>query len=78
LNTVAGIAIISQASPMARESSKVTTSTAAGLVGLIAIANGTGRLLWEWFSDAVGRPGNELSQHSSYRWPTLIKRTRSV
>jgi OFA family oxalate/formate antiporter-like MFS transporter len=55
LNTMAGIAIISQASPMAQEISKVTATTAAGLVGLISIANGAGRLLWAWFSDAVGR-----------------------
>jgi OFA family oxalate/formate antiporter-like MFS transporter len=55
LNTMAGIAIISQASPMAQEISKVTASTAAGLVGLISIANGSGRLLWAWFSDAAGR-----------------------
>jgi OFA family oxalate/formate antiporter-like MFS transporter len=28
---------------------------AAGIVGLISIANGSERLLWAWFSDAVGR-----------------------
>ena len=55
LNTTAGIAIISQASPMAQEISGVSTATAAGMVGLISIANGSGRLLWAWFSDAVGR-----------------------
>jgi OFA family oxalate/formate antiporter-like MFS transporter len=55
LNTSAGISIISQASPMAQEISHVTAATAAGLVGLISIANGSGRLLWAWFSDVVGR-----------------------
>ena len=55
LNTTAGIAIISQASPMAQEISGVSAATAAGMVGLISIANGSGRLLWAWFSDAVGR-----------------------
>ena len=55
LNTSAGISIISQASPMAQEIALVSATTAAGLVGLISIANGTGRLLWAWFSDAVGR-----------------------
>jgi OFA family oxalate/formate antiporter-like MFS transporter len=55
LNTVAGIAIISQAAPMAQEISHVTAAAAAGLVGLISIANGAGRLLWAWFSDAIGR-----------------------
>jgi OFA family oxalate/formate antiporter-like MFS transporter len=55
LNTTAGIAIISQASPMAQEISHATAATAAGLVGLISIANGSGRLLWAWFSDIAGR-----------------------
>ena len=55
LNTTAGISIISQAAPMAQEVSNVTAATAAGLVGLISIANGTGRFLWAWFSDAIGR-----------------------
>jgi len=55
LNTTAGIAIISQASPMAQEISGVSAATAAGLVGLISIANGSGRFLWAWLSDAVGR-----------------------
>lgn len=46
LNTTAGIAIISQASPMAQEVSGVSAATAAGMVGIISIANGSGRLLW--------------------------------
>jgi OFA family oxalate/formate antiporter-like MFS transporter len=55
LNTTAGIAIISQASPMAQEISGVSAATAAGLVGLISIANGSGRFIWAWLSDAIGR-----------------------
>jgi len=55
LNTTAGIAIISQASPMAQEISHVTAGAAAGLVGLISIANGSGRFLWAWLSDTAGR-----------------------
>ena len=55
LNSAAGIAIISQASPMAQEISHVSAAAAAGLVGIISIANGSGRFLWAWFSDAVGR-----------------------
>lgn len=55
LNTTAGISIISQASPMAQEMTHVTSAAAAGLVGLISLANGSGRLLWAWFSDYVGR-----------------------
>jgi OFA family oxalate/formate antiporter-like MFS transporter len=55
LNTTAGIAIISQASPMAQEISHVNAVIAAGMVGIISIANGAGRFLWAWFSDAIGR-----------------------
>jgi MFS transporter, OFA family, oxalate/formate antiporter len=57
LNTVAGIAIISQASPMAQEISHVSAVRAAGLVGIISVANGVGRFLWAWLSDAIGRRG---------------------
>jgi len=55
LNTTAGIAIISQAAPMTQEITGVTAAQAAGLVGIISIANGAGRFLWAWLSDLVGR-----------------------
>jgi len=55
LNTLAGISIISQASPMAQELTRVNAVVAAGLVGVISIANGAGRFLWAWLSDFVGR-----------------------
>ena len=55
LNTTAGIAIISQAAPMAQEITSVSTAVAAATVGLISIANGLGRLFWAWLSDFVGR-----------------------
>src|SRR6266849_8715842 len=51
LNTSAGISIISQAAPMAQEITGVTAAVAAGMVGIISIANGAGRFLWAWFSD---------------------------
>jgi OFA family oxalate/formate antiporter-like MFS transporter len=56
LNTLAGISVISQISPLAQEMTHVSAAAAAGLVGTIAIANGAGRLLWSWFSDYIGRP----------------------
>jgi OFA family oxalate/formate antiporter-like MFS transporter len=56
LNTLAGISIISQISPLAQEVTHVSAVAAAGLVGTIAIANGSGRLLWSWLSDYIGRP----------------------
>jgi OFA family oxalate/formate antiporter-like MFS transporter len=55
LNTSAGISIISQAAPMAQEITGVSAAMAAGMVGIISIANGAGRFLWAWFSDLVGR-----------------------
>ncbi len=55
LNVTAGISIISQASPMAQEIAHVNATTAAGLVGIISIANGAGRFLWAWLSDTIGR-----------------------
>lgn len=55
LNTSAGISIISQAAPMAQEITGVTAVVAAGMVGIISIANGSGRFLWAWFSDLIGR-----------------------
>lgn len=55
LNTTAGIAIISQAAPMAEEITGVSAATAATMVGIISIANGTGRFVWAWLSDFAGR-----------------------
>jgi OFA family oxalate/formate antiporter-like MFS transporter len=55
LNVSAGIAIISQAAPMAEEIAGATPAAAAGFVGVLAIANGAGRFLWAWLSDAIGR-----------------------
>jgi OFA family oxalate/formate antiporter-like MFS transporter len=61
LNTSAGISIISQAAPMAEEITHVSAALAAGMVGIISIANGSGRFLWAWFSDAIGRRAVFLS-----------------
>jgi MFS transporter, OFA family, oxalate/formate antiporter len=55
LNVTAGISIISQASPMAQEISGVSAAVGAGMVGIISIANGVGRLFWAWLSDGIGR-----------------------
>jgi len=52
LNTLAGISIISQAAPMAQEIAKSSAATAAGLVGIISIANAAG--------DSCG-PGSRIS-----------------
>ena len=61
LNTSAGISIISQAAPMAQEIAHVSAAIAAGMVGIISIANGSGRFLWAWLSDGIGRRAVFLS-----------------
>jgi OFA family oxalate/formate antiporter-like MFS transporter len=55
LNVSAGIMIISQASPMAQQLVHMTPVAAAGIVGLISICNGIGRIFWAWVSDLIGR-----------------------
>lgn len=55
LNVSAGIMIISQASPMAQEMVGMTAVQAAGMVGIISIFNGLGRVFWAAVSDYLGR-----------------------
>ena len=55
LNVTAGIAIISQAAPMAQEMAGVSAAGAAGMIGIISIANGAGRFIWASLSDLIGR-----------------------
>jgi MFS transporter, OFA family, oxalate/formate antiporter len=55
LNVSAGIMIISQASPMAQEMVGMTVLKAAGMVGVISLCNGFGRVFWAWVSDYLGR-----------------------
>jgi MFS transporter, OFA family, oxalate/formate antiporter len=55
LNVTAGIALISHASPAAQDLLNVSKATADGLVGILAIFNGVGRVLWGWTSDSTGR-----------------------
>jgi OFA family oxalate/formate antiporter-like MFS transporter len=55
LNVSAGIMIISQASPLAQQLVNMSPVAAAGMVGLISIFNGAGRVFWAWVSDHIGR-----------------------
>jgi MFS transporter, OFA family, oxalate/formate antiporter len=55
LNVAAGIALIGHASPAAQDLANASKSTADGLVGVLAILNGVGRVLWGWISDSIGR-----------------------
>lgn len=56
LNVTAGAGVISVASPLAQKFTGVNEIVAAGIVSVISIFNGAGRLLWAWLSDAIGRP----------------------
>jgi OFA family oxalate/formate antiporter-like MFS transporter len=55
LNVTAGIALISQAAATATDVAGYTAVGAAGLVGLLAVFNGGGRIVWAVFSDRIGR-----------------------
>ena len=55
LNVSAGIMLISQAAPMAQNITGVDVGLAAGLVSLISIFNGAGRVFWAWLSDMITR-----------------------
>ncbi len=55
LNVTAGISIITEAAPMAKEIAGVSALVAAGLVSIISVGNAVGRFVWAWFSDAIGR-----------------------
>jgi MFS transporter, OFA family, oxalate/formate antiporter len=55
INTIAGLSVITQASPIFQEMGKATAEVAAGLVGIIAIGNGAGRIFWAWVSDLTTR-----------------------
>jgi len=55
VNTMSGLSIISQASPILQEMGKASAETAAVLVGVVAIFNGVGRIFWSWVSDLTSR-----------------------
>ena len=55
LDVTAGIAVISEAAPMAEEIGGASATAAASLVSIIAIFNGVGRFAWASFSDVIGR-----------------------
>ena len=55
-NVTAGIGILEQASPMIQDFfSGVDVAEAAGFVGLLSLANMSGRFIWSSTSDVVGR-----------------------
>ena len=57
VNVTAGIGVLGQASPMIQEMfpGVVTASAAAAFVGLLSLANMSGRFIWSSLSDYIGR-----------------------
>jgi OFA family oxalate/formate antiporter-like MFS transporter len=55
INTMAGLSIVSQASPIFQEMGRASAATAATLVGIISIGNGIGRIFWAYVSDLTTR-----------------------
>jgi OFA family oxalate/formate antiporter-like MFS transporter len=55
INTMSGLSIVTQASPIFQEMGKASAATAAGLVGWVAVGNGAGRIFWSWVSDLTSR-----------------------
>ena len=57
VNVTAGIAVLSQASPMIQEMfpGRIGADAAAAFVGLLSLANLIGRFFWASFSDRIGR-----------------------
>lgn len=57
VNVTAGIGVIEQASPMIQElfPGVITAAAAAGFVGVLSLANMSGRFLWSSFSNVIGR-----------------------
>jgi OFA family oxalate/formate antiporter-like MFS transporter len=56
INITCGIAVISVASAMAQESMGLSAASAAFMVGLMGLFNGSGRIAWASLSDYLGRP----------------------
>jgi OFA family oxalate/formate antiporter-like MFS transporter len=55
VSSSAGLALFSHAAPMAQELTGIGAMAAAGVVGIMSVANASGRLTWAWLSDLVGR-----------------------
>ncbi|MET3507088.1 L-lactate MFS transporter [Halalkalibacter oceani] len=55
INISSGIMLISVASPMAQEKVGISAIAAAGIVGVMGLFNGGGRIAWASFSDYLGR-----------------------
>jgi MFS transporter, OFA family, oxalate/formate antiporter len=55
MSVTAGISLISVAADSAADIADYSKTAAASLVGILAIFNGGGRILWGWLSDLIGK-----------------------
>jgi MFS transporter, OFA family, oxalate/formate antiporter len=55
LNVTCGISFISLAADATEDVTGASSATAAGLVGILGLFNGAGRVAWAWLSDKIGR-----------------------
>jgi MFS transporter, OFA family, oxalate/formate antiporter len=55
MSVTAGISLISVAAGSATDIADYSKTAAASLVGILAIFNGGGRILWGWLSDMIGK-----------------------
>lgn len=56
INITCGIALLSVAAPLLQDITGISALAAAGIVGIMGIFNGAGRLVWSSVSDYLGRP----------------------
>jgi OFA family oxalate/formate antiporter-like MFS transporter len=56
INICCGISVISVASPMGQELAGLSVAAATGMVAILGIFNGLGRIGWSSISDHIGRP----------------------
>lgn len=61
INITCGIALISVASPMMQAMLNMSPLEAGGVVGLIGVFNGIGRIIWASASDYLGRPATYVA-----------------
>ena len=71
-----GLALVSQAAPMAQEITGISAAVAAALIGVVSLGNMAGRFCWACLSDASAAVPCSRRSSSSRRWRSSCSRTR--